>query len=159
MTNGNYSFGVRYAIVFASTQLTLTRSRKYPIDPKAYLGHCIFILRRTIFSETGGSLKQVLLRYNTDRQTDNWTRTTDLLATDSKVRYCAYNNAIRLVHTHVMSIFRHGFFAVIKLCTKRLKYKTTPCAFNLHHMRSLTLLIPPFTMSIKNPASAMPSEG
>ena len=30
-----------------------------------------------------------------------------------------------------MSIFRHGYFAVIKLCTKRLKYKTTPFAFNL----------------------------
>ena len=29
------------AIVFASTQLRITRSRKYPIDPKAYLGRCI----------------------------------------------------------------------------------------------------------------------
>ena len=26
--------------VFASTQLRITRLRKYPIDPKAYLGHC-----------------------------------------------------------------------------------------------------------------------
>ena len=25
--------------VFASTQLRITRLRKYPIDPKAYLGH------------------------------------------------------------------------------------------------------------------------
>ena len=28
----------KYAIVFASTQLRITRLRKYPIDPKAYLG-------------------------------------------------------------------------------------------------------------------------
>ena len=28
----------KYAIVFASTQLRMTRLRKYPIDPKAYLG-------------------------------------------------------------------------------------------------------------------------
>ena len=28
-----------YAIVFASTLLQITRLRKYPIDPKAYLGH------------------------------------------------------------------------------------------------------------------------
>ena len=28
-------------IVFASTQLWITRLRKYPIDPKAYLGPCI----------------------------------------------------------------------------------------------------------------------
>ena len=27
-----------YAIVFASTQLRITRLCKYPIDPKAYLG-------------------------------------------------------------------------------------------------------------------------
>ena len=31
----------KYAIVFASTQLRITRLRKYPIDPKAYLGRCI----------------------------------------------------------------------------------------------------------------------
>ena len=31
----------KYAIVFASTQLRLTRLRKYPIDPKAYLGRWI----------------------------------------------------------------------------------------------------------------------
>ena len=30
----------KYAIVFAGTQLRITRLRKYPIDPKAYLGHC-----------------------------------------------------------------------------------------------------------------------
>ena len=30
----------KYAIVFASTQLRITRLRKYPIDPKAYLGRC-----------------------------------------------------------------------------------------------------------------------
>ena len=30
----------KYAIVFASTQLRLTKLRKYPIDPKAYLGRC-----------------------------------------------------------------------------------------------------------------------
>ena len=69
--------------------------------------------------------------YNTDIQT----QTPDLLATDSQVRYCVYNNPIRLVPEHVMSIFRHGYFAVIKLYTKRLKYKTTPFAFNLLHMR------------------------
>ena len=28
----------KYAIFFASTQLRITRLRKYPIDPKAYLG-------------------------------------------------------------------------------------------------------------------------
>ena len=27
--------------VFASTQLRITRLRKYPIDPKAYLGRCL----------------------------------------------------------------------------------------------------------------------
>ena len=69
------------------------------------------------------------------RQTDNRTRTTDLLATDSQVRYCVYNNIIGLVPEHVMSIFRHGYFAVIKLYTKRLKYKTTPFSFNLHFKR------------------------
>ena len=30
--------------VFASTQLRITRLRKYPIDPKAYLGHCVTTL-------------------------------------------------------------------------------------------------------------------
>ena len=30
----------KYAIVFASTQLRITRLHKYPIDPKAYLGRC-----------------------------------------------------------------------------------------------------------------------
>ena len=29
---------MKYAIVVASTQLMITRLRKYPIDPKAYLG-------------------------------------------------------------------------------------------------------------------------
>ena len=29
------------AIVFESTQLRITRLRKYPIDPKVYLGRCI----------------------------------------------------------------------------------------------------------------------
>ena len=33
----------KYAIVFASTQLRITRLRKYPIDPKAYLGRWITI--------------------------------------------------------------------------------------------------------------------
>ena len=42
---------------------------------------------------------------------------------------------IDLYSSHVMSFFRHGYFAVIKLCTKRLKYKTTPFSFNLHHLR------------------------
>ena len=42
---------------------------------------------------------------------------------------------IRLVPEHVMSIFRHGYFAVIKFYTKRLKYKTTHLVFNLHFMR------------------------
>ena len=28
---------LKYAIVFASSQLRITRLRKYPIDPKAYL--------------------------------------------------------------------------------------------------------------------------
>ena len=53
--------------------------------------------------------------YLQHRQTDSRTRTTNLLATDSQVRYCAYNNTIRVVPNHVMSIFRHGYFAVIKL--------------------------------------------
>ena len=35
--------------------------------------------------------------YNTDRQTDNRTRTTDILATD-----CEYDIVIRLVPEHVM---------------------------------------------------------
>ena len=35
--------------------------------------------------------------YNTDRQTDNRTRTTDILATD-----CEYDIIIRLVPEHVM---------------------------------------------------------
>ena len=35
--------------------------------------------------------------YNTDRQTDNRTRTTDILATD-----CKYDFVIRLVPEHVM---------------------------------------------------------
>ena len=73
--------------------------------------------------------------YLQHRQTDNRTRTMDLLATDSQLQYCVYNNTIRLVPNHVMSILRHGYFSVIKLCTKRLKYKTTPFAFNLHYMR------------------------
>ena len=30
--------GDKYAIVFASMQLRIARIRKYPIDPKAYLG-------------------------------------------------------------------------------------------------------------------------
>ena len=30
----------KYAIVFASTQLRITRLPKYPIDPKAFLGRC-----------------------------------------------------------------------------------------------------------------------
>ena len=30
----------KYTIVFASTQLRISRLRKYPIDPKAYLGRC-----------------------------------------------------------------------------------------------------------------------
>ena len=33
-------FFFKYAIVFASTQLRINRLRKYPIDPKAYLGRC-----------------------------------------------------------------------------------------------------------------------
>ena len=44
-----------------------------------------------------------------------------LRSTDSQVRYC-----VCTIPNHVMSIFRLGYFAVIKLCTKRLKYKTTP---------------------------------
>ena len=31
---------MKYTIVFASTQLRITRLRKYPIDQKAYLGRC-----------------------------------------------------------------------------------------------------------------------
>ena len=30
----------KYTIVFTSTQLRITRWRKYPIDPKVYLGRC-----------------------------------------------------------------------------------------------------------------------
>ena len=33
----------KYAIVFASMQLRITRLRKYPIDPKAYLGRWISV--------------------------------------------------------------------------------------------------------------------
>ena len=36
--NMAYFFLKKYAIVFASTQLRINRLRKYPIDPKAYLG-------------------------------------------------------------------------------------------------------------------------
>ena len=36
----------KYAIVFASTQLRITRLRKYPIDTKAYLGRCHSHLRK-----------------------------------------------------------------------------------------------------------------
>ena len=32
----------KYAIVFASSQLRINRLRKYPIDPKAYLGRCLY---------------------------------------------------------------------------------------------------------------------
>ena len=32
---------LKYAIVFASMQLRITRLHKYPFDPKAYLGHCM----------------------------------------------------------------------------------------------------------------------
>ena len=39
--------------------------------------------------------------YNTDRQTDNRTRTTDLLATGSQVRYSAFKH--NSVGTHLMS--------------------------------------------------------
>ena len=34
----------KYAIVFASTQLRINRLRKYPIDPKAYLGRCCILI-------------------------------------------------------------------------------------------------------------------
>ena len=34
----------KYAIVFASTQLRITNLRKYPIDPKAYLGRCKYTM-------------------------------------------------------------------------------------------------------------------
>ena len=40
----------KYAIVFASTQLRITRLRKYPIDPKAYLGRCKSLKDISIFS-------------------------------------------------------------------------------------------------------------
>ena len=41
LTAQNVAFFLnKYAIVFASTQLWITRLRKYPIDPKAYLGRC-----------------------------------------------------------------------------------------------------------------------
>ena len=40
---------MKYAIVFASMQLRITRLRKYPINPKAYLGRCIYAVS-TIFS-------------------------------------------------------------------------------------------------------------
>ena len=34
---------------FASTQLRITRLRKYPIDPKAYLGRCYHLSLRSLF--------------------------------------------------------------------------------------------------------------
>ena len=34
----------KYAIVLASTQLRITRLRKYTIDPKAYLGCCLGVI-------------------------------------------------------------------------------------------------------------------
>ena len=67
--------------------------------------------------------------YNTDRQTIGHRQRIYLQLTRK------YDIVIRLVPEHVMSIFRHGYFAVIKLYTKRLKYKTTPFVFNLHFMR------------------------
>ena len=41
--NMAYFFKKKYAIVFARTQLRIARLRKYPIDPKAYLGRCIHL--------------------------------------------------------------------------------------------------------------------
>ena len=41
-TTNKVCAGYKYAINFASTQLRITRLRKYPIDPKAYLGRCQF---------------------------------------------------------------------------------------------------------------------
>ena len=76
-------------------------------------------------TQTTEYIAPVCNTYLQHRQTDNRTRTTDILATDLQVRNCVYNNTIRLVPEH---------FAVIKLHTKRLKYKTTPFAFNLHFM-------------------------
>ena len=61
--------------------------------------------------------------YNTDRQTIGHRQQIFLQLTHKY--YIVRSNTIRLV-PNVMSIFRHGYFAVIKLCTKRLKYKTTP---------------------------------
>ena len=48
-------FKKKYAIVFASTQLRITRLRKYPIDPKAYLGRWVITLSIN-FSDTQGQL-------------------------------------------------------------------------------------------------------
>ena len=74
-------------------------------------------------TETDRGIHCTRMQYIFTTQTDNRTWTMDLLATDSQVRYCAYNNTIHLVPNQFMSIFRHAYFAVIKLCTKRLKYK------------------------------------
>ena len=38
----------KYAIVFASTQLMVTRLHKYPIDPKAYLGRWNHFVHRRL---------------------------------------------------------------------------------------------------------------
>ena len=96
-------------------------------------------------------------QYRQHRQTNEQTRTTEYIAPvcntylqhrqtirhgqwiylqlTHDVRYRAYNNTIHLVPNQFMSIFRHAYFALIKLRTKKLKYKTTPCALNLHHLR------------------------
>ena len=49
----------KYAIVFASTQLRIARLRKYPIDPKAYLGRCSYL---GILGETPIELNRERLR-------------------------------------------------------------------------------------------------
>ena len=43
----------KYAIVFASTQSRIIRLRKYPIDPKAYLGRWMMIFFCFKFCLTG----------------------------------------------------------------------------------------------------------
>ena len=46
----------KYTVVFASTQLRITRLRKYPIDPNAYLGRCWTIV---FFEENSKICKEV----------------------------------------------------------------------------------------------------
>ena len=74
---------LKYAIVFASTQLRITRLRKYPIDPKAYLGHCIRFLIINRQSHRGCAYIFTFIACLSEYQTSGF--------------YCTWNKSHRLV--------------------------------------------------------------